>query len=142
MTRRTPFGVTIKARKASRAMDIARIVLAATAAAWVGFSAISVFQRRKWIVDSLKEYGVGESWWPWLATAKAAGAVGLVVGIFVPVIGLIAGICLVVYFLGAVSTVLHARVYGHVLYPIMYLVPVVAAGVTATLALGRGVLHV
>ncbi|WP_246083539.1 DoxX family protein [Nonomuraea diastatica] len=38
------------------------------------------------------------SWWPWLGAAKAAGAAGLLVGLFVPVIGVMAAICLVAYF--------------------------------------------
>jgi hypothetical protein len=36
---------------------------------------------------------------------------------------------LALYFVGAVVTVLRARAYGHVVYPLLYLTPVVAAGV-------------
>ncbi|MFD7086235.1 DoxX family protein [Streptomyces sp. NPDC059896] len=35
--------------------------------------------------------GVPESWLPRLATLKAAGAVGLVVGLWVPLLGAVAG---------------------------------------------------
>ena len=42
-------------------------------AAWVGFSAGSVFFRAKWVVQPLADYGVPRAWWPWLGAAKAAG---------------------------------------------------------------------
>ena len=81
-------------------------------AAWVGFSAGSVFFRAKWVVRPLADYGVPRSWWPWLGAAKAAGAAGLLVGLFVPVIGLMAAIGLVLYFIGAVASVVRPRVYS------------------------------
>jgi hypothetical protein len=81
-------------------------------AAWVGFSAGSVFFRAKWVVQPLADYGVPRSWWPWLGAAKAAGAAGLLVGLFVPVIGVMAVIGLVLYFIGAVASVMRARVYS------------------------------
>jgi hypothetical protein len=81
-------------------------------AAWVGFSAGSVFFRAKWVVQPLADYGVPRSWWPWLGAAKAAGAAGLLVGLFVPVIGVMAAIGLVLYFIGAVATVVRPHVYS------------------------------
>ena len=94
-------------------MSTAYVVVTVLWAAWVGFSAGCVFFRAKWFVQPLSDYGVPPSWWPWLATAKAAGAAGLLVGLFMPVIGVMAVIGLVVYFFGAVVTVLRARVYTH-----------------------------
>lgn len=108
-------------------MSTTYTVVTVSAAAWVGFSAFSVFTRAKWVVEPLADYGVPTSWWPWLGAAKAAGAVGLLVGLAVPVIGVLAGIGLVLYFVGAVITVLRARAYSHVLYPMLYLGPVVAS---------------
>ena|SRR5215218_2027310 len=67
------------------------------------------------------------SWWPWLGTAKAAGAAGLLVGLFVPVIGVMAGIGLMLYFAGAVITVVRARWFSHIPYPLLYMAPVVAS---------------
>ena len=52
---------------------------------------------------------------------------GLLIGLFVPVIGLIAGIGLVLYFTGAVITVVRARWFSHVPFPLLYMVPVVAS---------------
>ncbi|MEU8357092.1 DoxX family protein [Nonomuraea sp. NPDC048882] len=101
-------------------------VVTVLTALWVGFSALSIFIRAKWVVEPLTEYGVARRWWPWLGTAKAAGAAGLLAGLVVPVVGVMAGIGLVLYFTGAVITVLRARSYAHVPYPLLYLAPVVA----------------
>ncbi len=64
----------------------------------------SVLFHAVWVIRPLADHGVPRSWWPWLGTAKAAGAAGLVVGLFVPVIGVLAGAGLVLYFAGAVVT--------------------------------------
>ncbi|MFF3288084.1 DoxX family protein [Streptomyces sp. NPDC003023] len=108
-------------------MSTAHAVVTLIAAAMVGFSAVSVFQRAKWVVEPMADYGVPMSWLPWLGTAKAAGAAGLVVGLFVPVIGAAAGIGLVLYFTGAVVTVIRARRPAHIPFPLIYAAPVVAA---------------
>ncbi|MEV5691621.1 DoxX family protein [Micromonospora globbae] len=108
-------------------MSTTATIVTIAAALWVGFSAASVFLRATWVVGPLAEYGVPRSWWPWLGVAKAAGSVGLLVGLFVPVVGVLAAVGLVLYFVGAVVTVLRARSYGHVPFPLLYLAPVVAA---------------
>jgi hypothetical protein len=108
-------------------VSIAYVVITVLAAAMVGFSAASVFFRAKWVVGPLADYGVPRSWWPWLGAAKAAGAVGLLVGLYVPVIGVIAGICLVLYFAGAVVTVVRARSYSHIPFPLIYVAPVIGS---------------
>ncbi|MGH3556289.1 MAG: DoxX family protein [Mycobacterium sp.] len=108
-------------------MSIAYIIVTLVAAAGVAFSAGSALFHAAWVVQPLADYGVPRSWLPWLGTAKAAGAAGLLVGLFVPVIGVMAGVCLVLYFTGAVITVIRARWYSHVAYPLMYAVPVAAA---------------
>jgi len=53
--------------------------------------------------------------------------VGLVAGLLLPPIGVLAEIGLVVYFTGAVVTVVRARWYSHIPYPLVYLAPVVAS---------------
>jgi len=108
-------------------MSTAYVVVTILAAAWVAYSAAAVFFRAKWVTQALTDYGVPRSWWPWLGTAKVAGAVGLVVGLLLPVIGVLAEIGLVVYFTGAVVTVVRARWYSHIPYPLVYLAPVVAS---------------
>jgi hypothetical protein len=79
------------------------------------------------VVDNLAHYGVPTSWWPWLAAAKAAGATGLVVGLATPPVGIAATIGIVLYFTGALITVIHAHAYGHIPFPLLYVVPVVVA---------------
>lgn len=108
-------------------MSTAHVVVTVLAAVWVAFSAVSVFAHAKWVVQPLADYGVPRSWWPWLGTAKAAGAAGLLAGLFLPAIGLVAGIGLVLYFTGAVITVARAHWYSHIPYPLMYMAPVIAA---------------
>lgn len=112
-------------------MSTAHVIVTLVAAAMVGFSAVSVFTRAKWVVEPLADYGVPASWWPWLGTAKAAGALGLAAGVFVPVLGIVAAVCLVLYFLGAAVTVLRARYWAHVSAPVLYVAPVVASLVLA-----------
>jgi DoxX-like family len=108
-------------------MSTAHVIVTILAALWVGFSSASVFLHASWVVQPLADYGVPRSWWPWLGTAKAAGAAGLLVGLFVPVIGTVAGIGLVLYFSGAVATVVRARYFSHIPFPLIYLAPVVAS---------------
>ncbi|MGW0821698.1 DoxX family protein [Streptomyces sp. NPDC002845] len=108
-------------------MSTAHAIVTVLAAVMVGFSAVSVFLRVPWVVRPMADYGVPRSWWVWLGTAKALGAVGLLVGLAVPVIGVAAGIGLVLYFAGAVVTVARARWYTHIPYPLVYAAPVVGA---------------
>ncbi|WP_411073021.1 DoxX family protein [Streptomyces sp. cmx-4-25] len=107
------------------------VVVTLLTVAWVGFSGLSLMRRAQFVVEPLVQYGVPRSWWTALALAKLAGAAGLLIGLAVPVIGVLAGTGLVLYFLGAVITVLRARSYKTVAFPLLYLAPV-----TATLALG------
>jgi hypothetical protein len=108
-------------------MSTAYIIVTLLAAAMTVFSAVCVFVRAKWVVQPLADYGVPRSWWPWLGTAKAVGAAGLLIGLFVPAIGVMAGIGLVLYFAGAVITVVRARWYSHITFPLLYVAPVVGS---------------
>ncbi|UQI48846.1 DoxX family protein [Streptomyces sp. HU2014] len=108
-------------------MSTTCLVVTLLAAAMSGFSAGSVFLRAPWVVQPMADYGVPRAWWTWLGAAKAAGAAGLVAGLFVPVIGALAAVGLILYFTGAVVTVLRARRYTHVPFPLLYAAPVAAA---------------
>jgi hypothetical protein len=79
------------------------------------------FVRAEWVVANMTRYGVPDSWLFWLGALKAAGAAGLVLGIGVPAIGLAASGGLVVYFIGAMVTVVRARWYSHLRYPAPFL---------------------
>lgn len=114
-------------------MNTAHIIVTVAAAAWVAFSAYATFTKASWVVDNLADYGVPTTSWRWLAAAKATGAVGLVVGLAIPPIGVAATIGIVVYFLGAIVTVVRAHALSHIPFPLLYLTPVVVAA-----ALGAG----
>ena len=108
-------------------MFTAYVIVTVVAALWVGFSAFSLLRRATFVVEPLVEYGVPQTWWTPLGSAKALGSVGLLVGLFVPVIGVLAAIGLILYFAGAVVTVLRARSYKTVAFPVLYLAPVAVA---------------
>ncbi|MCU1639784.1 MAG: putative rane protein [Nocardia sp.] len=107
-------------------MNTAYHIVGVVTALWVGFSAYSIFTDQAFVVEPLVEYGVPRSWWTWLGTAKAAGAVGLLVGFFVPAIGIAAAIGVILYFAGAVITTIRAHSYKTTVYPVMYMAPAIA----------------
>ena len=80
------------------------------------------------------EVRVPASWLPWLAAAKAAGGVGLLVGFWLPPIGIAAGVGLVLFFVGAVGAHVRTRVFHNIGFPIAYLALAVA---TCTLTIAR-----
>ncbi|MEU3775320.1 DoxX family protein [Streptomyces sp. NPDC032472] len=108
-------------------MTTTATVVTVVAAVMAGFSGASIFAKAKFVVEPLAEYGVPRKIWNLLGLAKAAGAVGLLVGLAVPIIGLLAAIGLIAYFAGAVITVVRARAYAHAPFPLVYMAPVVAA---------------
>src|SRR5437868_9456562 len=90
-------------------MFIAYIVVTVLAAAANVFSATLDCIRYKQILINMAKVGVSESWLTTLGILKAAGALGLLVGIRVPLIGIAAAIGLVLFFLAAVITHLRTR---------------------------------
>ncbi|WP_251094204.1 DoxX family protein [Streptomyces sp. Caat 7-52] len=115
-------------------MRTAQIIVTLLAALMAGFSGTVLLMRAQWIVQALEDYRVPKSWWTPLGLAKAAGSLGLVAGLFVPVIGVLAGCGLVLYFLGAAITVARARWYSHIPFPLVYAAPVAGALVLGYLA--------
>ncbi|MFC6020763.1 DoxX family protein [Plantactinospora solaniradicis] len=107
-------------------MFTAYVIVTVLAAAFSAFSAVAGFVRPKWILDNMTRYGVPHSWLFSLSVLKAAGALGLLVGIGVPAIGVAASIGLVLYFVGAIAAVVRGRVYSHLSYPVPFLL--LAAG--------------
>ncbi|MER5864288.1 DoxX family protein [Kitasatospora sp. NPDC002040] len=108
-------------------MNTAHVVVTVLAALMSGYSGAALLTRAQWVVQILAEYKVPSGWWPWLGAAKAAGALGLLVGLFVPVVGTAATIGLALYYGGAVITVARARWYSHIPFPLVYLAPAVTA---------------
>ncbi|MFJ4919732.1 DoxX family protein [Streptomyces sp. NPDC088725] len=92
-------------------MFIACAVVSILLAAGLLFSAISTFTRHESITASMKAVNVPDSWLPGLATLKTAGAVGLIAGLWVPLLGEAAAIGVALYFVGAVVFHLRAKEY-------------------------------
>lgn len=90
-------------------MDIAYLVITILLAAMVLFSGIGKIRRHPHQVRVIHEVvGVPLKYFPLLAACEFAGALGLVLGIWWPLLGVAAGMGLVLYFVGA--TVSHLRV--------------------------------
>lgn len=85
------------------------------------YAAYVDFRRAEWVVANMTRYGIPHSWLFWLGGAKAVGAAGLIIGFWMPRIGVLASFGLVVYFLGAVATVMRSRWYSHLRYPAPFL---------------------
>jgi hypothetical protein len=90
------------------------------------FSATLDFTRYKQVLINMAKAGVPESWITMLGTLKGAGALGLLVGIRVPLIGTAAAGGLVLFFVGAIITHLRAHDYSFGL-AIVFLLLAVAA---------------
>ncbi|MBB5915083.1 hypothetical protein BJY24_003950 [Nocardia transvalensis] len=108
-------------------MTAAYYIVTVLAALWIGFSSYSLLARKAFVVEPLVQYGVPRSWWNPLGAAKGAGALGLIAGLFVPVVGIAAAVGLILYFAGAVVTTLRARSYRTTPFPVLYLLPAAAA---------------
>jgi len=93
-------------------MFVAYIIVTIIAAAANIFSATLDFIRFKQILVNMAKVGVPESWITMLGTLKVAGAVGLLVGIGVPPIGVAAAIGLILFFIAAITTHLRTRDYS------------------------------
>ncbi|RYJ24739.1 integral membrane protein [Streptomyces sp. L-9-10] len=107
-------------------MFIAYAVVGILLAVALTGSAVGTFTRQEKIVGSMLGLGVPESWLPRLATLKAAGAVGLVVGLWVPLLGAAAAIGVVLYFIGAAVTHLRAKDYAIAPVVVLFLLAVAA----------------
>jgi hypothetical protein len=119
-------------------MFSAYIIITSVAAAANIYAAANDFIRPKWLLGNMKQLRVPESSLPILGTLKAAGAVGLLVGLGVPPIGVLAAAGLTLFFIGALIT--HIRAHDHSLgngVPVIFLMVVVAALVFGIYGRGR-----
>jgi hypothetical protein len=105
----------------------AYVVVTVLAAAANIFAAGVDFSRAEWVLDNMTKYGVPHSWLFSLGAVKVAGALGLLVGIAVPLIGVAASAGLVLYFAGAIGTVVASRWYSHIPFPAVFLLLAVGA---------------
>jgi hypothetical protein len=89
-------------------MYVAYIVVGILFALGLAMSGRSKLVKEERIVKGMAAVGVPESWFPLLASAELAGALGLLIGIFWAPLGIAAAIGTVLYFLGAIGFHLRA----------------------------------
>jgi hypothetical protein len=103
-------------------MDTIYIVVTSITIAVNAAIAAADFARAKFVLANSAQVGVPPSWLPMLATLKAAGAVGLLIGLLgVRFIGIAAATGLVLFFIGAITAHIRARVYYNIAFPGTYL---------------------
>ncbi|MBC9713825.1 DoxX family protein [Streptomyces sp. TRM66268-LWL] len=111
-------------------MDVAYAVFATVTIAYNLFSAGADFARWERIAEGMDRVGVPRRILPWLGLPKAAAVIGLIVGFWIPAIGIAAAVGLVVFYALAIATHVRAKDYTFGLqYPFLALA-------AATLALG------
>ncbi|WP_158842508.1 DoxX family protein [Saccharothrix deserti] len=91
--------------------------------------AVADFVKAEFVPANSAEVGVPPSWLPMPASLKAAGAVGLLLGLLgAEVVGVVAAVGLVVFFVGAIVVHVRAKVLHNVVQgPGAYLAPAVAS---------------
>jgi hypothetical protein len=102
-------------------MFTAYIIVTILTVAANAYAAAVDFRRPQWVLDNIAKWGGRHSWLLPLGALKAAGALGLLIGISAPLIGVAAAIGLVLFFVGAIAVVIRARWYSHLPWPTTYL---------------------
>jgi hypothetical protein len=102
-------------------MFTAYIVVSIFTAAANAYAAAVDFRRPQWVVDNIIKWEGSPSWLFILGVLKAAGALGLLIGIGVPLVGVAAAVGLVLFFVGAIAVVMRAGWYSHLRWPATYL---------------------
>ncbi len=97
-----------------------------TAAANGAFSILD-FARAKFVLQNMARVGVRPSWLYPLGFLKLAGAVGLLIGIAVPALGVAAALGLVLFFTGAIATHIRAHEYSSIPFPGTLLLAAIAS---------------
>jgi hypothetical protein len=101
-------------------MSTAYVVVTVLTAAANTFAATVDFTRPAWLLGNMGKARVPQSWLFPLGALKAAGALGLLVGIAVPPLGVAASVGLVLFFIGALITHVRAR-YWDIAPPVAFL---------------------
>lgn len=91
-------------------------------------AAVADYSRAKVVLANCAEEGIPLSWLPFLATAKLAGALGLIAGLAgFRLLGLTAAIGLVAFFIGAVVVHIRAKAFRTIAFPVAFLALAVAS---------------
>jgi hypothetical protein len=94
--------------------------------------AVADLARARFVLANSAEVGVPQSWLTPLAILKAAGAAGLLLGLLgARPLGVAAAIGLVLFFTGALTAHVRARVFHNIAFPGGYFALAVAAAVLA-----------
>lgn len=97
-----------------------------TAAANGAFATLA-FMRSEFVLQNMARVRVNPSWLYPLGFLKMAGAVGLLIGIAVPPLGVAAAIGLVLFFIGAIVAHLRVHDYSSIPFPGSFLLLAVAS---------------
>ncbi|MFD5712257.1 hypothetical protein OQI_17330 [Streptomyces pharetrae CZA14] len=96
--------------------------------------AVADLSKAGFVLANSAEVGLPQSWLPWLAALKAAGAAGLLLGLMgAPVVGVAAATGLVLFYIGAVAAHIRARVHHNIAFPGGYLTLALASLTLAVL---------
>lgn len=98
-------------------MDTAYIAVAGVTAAANGTFAVMDFLRLDFVLQNMERVRVPRSWLYPLGFLKLAGAVGLLVGIAVPALGVAAAVGLTLFFIGAIAAHVRARDLPSIPFP-------------------------
>ncbi|MEV4223677.1 DoxX family protein [Nonomuraea sp. NPDC049725] len=92
------------------------------------WAAVADFARAEIVLANAAAVGISPSWIPLLGLLKAAGAVGLLLGLVgVPFVGGAAALGLVLFFVGAVALHVRQRMFGNIGFPGVFLAFAVAS---------------
>lgn len=116
-------------------MFTAYLVFAALTAAANLWVAVSDFRKAPTTVANAVKVGVPPTWLVPLGVLKTAGAIGLLLGVRVPVVGVAAAIGLVLFFVCAVFAHLRVAWYATLPFPGTFLVLAVGALITRLLSM-------
>lgn len=111
-------------------MSIAQLIVTlVTVVAIVANAGIAAadFAKAPFVLANSAEVRLQPEWIPWLASLKAAGAAGLLVGLVgYPPLGVAAALGLVLFYVGAVAAHVRTRVLHNLHFPVGYLALAVA----------------
>ncbi len=113
-------------------MFVAYLIVTVLTAAANFFSAGCDFVRYKQVSIAMAKAGVPESWMTALGIVKAAGALGLLAGIGLPLIGTAAACGLTLFFIAAM--IIHLRAHDYSLGPATFFLLLAVGALTLRLA--------
>ncbi|WP_369386935.1 DoxX family protein [Streptomyces sp. CG1] len=115
-------------------MEIACVTVTCVAVLANAGIAAADLVKAPFVLANSAEVGVAPAWLPSLALLKAAGAAGLLLGLFgLRPLGIAAGVGLVLFYLGAMAAHVRARVFHNIAFPGLFLA--LAAGALALAAI-------